>query len=94
MREKNFSKLIHSQNIPVLIHPHFLRSKQAGQIDLAILKPDVGLIFEIKGARGASKFQYRRLVCAALLLGEIFDRSFLIKTVCFKPNSAIDFDIT
>jgi hypothetical protein len=78
----------------LLIHPHFLRQKNAGQIDLVILKKSHGEIYEIKGPRGIGKTQRSRLFQSAILLGEMFNRSFLIKTVRFKTNSNSSFDIT
>lgn len=93
-REKAFSKIVHTQKIPLLIHPHFLRTHMAGQVDLAVIGKELGIIYEIKGAAGASAKQRKRLRGAAQLLGEIFNRSFLIKTVCFQANSTTNFDIT
>lgn len=85
---------MHQQGIPLLIHPHFLRQKNAGQVDLAILKKNFGVLYEVKGAKGLGYRQRSRLFQSAILLGEILNCSFLIKTVRFVPDSNTNFEIT
>jgi hypothetical protein len=46
--EKNLSRFVHSQGVPLLISPHLLRQKGMGQLDLAIFQKQQLYLYEVK----------------------------------------------
>lgn len=92
-RELYFSKVFAKEDETLIVHPEYLRRMGCGQIDFAIIKKGYGIIFELKGQKSVGYKQRQRLIFSANVLGELLQRSFLIKTVRFKINSARSFDI-
>lgn len=84
--ERQYSTHYHSQGIPLLISPAYLRQFGAGQIDLARLFEGEIEILELKLSPKISMSQRQRLRKAAELLGLIFGKTVVIKLV--SPKAA------
>ena len=79
-----YSEKFHSQYLPVLISPQFLRGMGAGQIDLAYIKQGQLYLCEIKSSLRLSFKQRRRLKKTACLLGEIFKMEIKLRLLVAK----------
>ncbi|MGB0454654.1 MAG: hypothetical protein ACPGJV_13175 [Bacteriovoracaceae bacterium] len=89
LRERKVNLFFHSQNIPLLIDPKFLRSKQCGQVDCCVFdaKKTLIKIIEVKGRAGISQTQLNRLRGTSQLLGLIFNCAVLLKTAIFENDN-------
>lgn len=70
--EIKVSKKLHLDSTPVLVSANLLRKKGLGQIDLAILKEDKVLLWEIKNSPYLSLAQKSRLLKSAQFLAFVF----------------------
>lgn len=75
--EKEFSQLIHSKNIAVLVSSNLLRSFNLGQIDVACLEQEQGrrrlMIYECKSSVFPSKKQWFRLLATQDYLSRVLN---------------------
>ena len=89
--EKEYSSLLHSSYLPVLISSLVLRSINAGQIDVAglskINKAWVLSLFEVKSSQYPSVHQWRRLLKAQDYLSRVLEISTLLEVkFCQKDD--------
>lgn len=84
-RELHYSLEFHQQNIPLLVSSLVLRSRNLGQIDIAIINSKKIIeVFEIKSSEQGSHLSFhqrQRLNSALLFLTLIFNLSGRIKVI-------------
>src|SRR5690606_32638648 len=71
--EAYFSSLLHKKYIPVLISPLVLRQLGAGQVDVAVFKPNELHLIEIKASGRVTFKQIERLGKSGTWLGHVLN---------------------
>lgn len=94
--EREVSRSLHKEGVPLLISPLLLRRRGCGQIDVSIIKKDHIIVAECKYGRSEISYKQRlRLWAAGRLLLVIFDKPvqlLKIKTFAKSFDSAYPFN--